>query len=95
MTAASATDVPASNPTPAPETTMLVDSAAADTAFKNLEPAFMFKSYLFPTSRGNFVPTPVTVAVLPAFPIQASQLVNFCLLQFEPWLNGHYSLELS
>jgi hypothetical protein len=74
---------------------MLADSANADTAFKNLEPAFMFKSYLFPTSRGNFVPTPVTVAVLPAFAIQASQLVNFCLLQFEPWLNSHYGFALS
>jgi hypothetical protein len=45
--------------------------------------------------RSELVPTPVTAAVLTAFHIQASQLVNFCLLQLKPCPNGHYGIVLS
>ncbi len=41
------------------------DSATAETAVKNLEPAFMSSSYLFPMSRGKLVPTPVMLRFTP------------------------------
>jgi hypothetical protein len=58
MTAASAAVADTSVVTPAPEATTLADSATADTAFKNLEPAFIFNSYLFQSSRYRAEPIP-------------------------------------
>ncbi|MET0171185.1 MAG: hypothetical protein ABW206_02170, partial [Agrobacterium vaccinii] len=69
------------------------DSATADTAFKNLEPAFIFNSYLFPLSLSGRNPTPAICVVLPAFPLQASPTVNFCLLRKQPWLNRHFGFK--
>jgi hypothetical protein len=79
---------------PVPDATIPVDSAIADTAFKNLEPAFINLTF-FPMPRSELVPTPVRVAVLTAFLIQARELVNFCLLQLKPCPNGHYEVALS
>ncbi|WP_245294744.1 hypothetical protein [Rhizobium rhizosphaerae] len=64
--AAMATEALASMATPAPVVTIPADSATAETAVKNLEPAFMSSSYLFPMSRGKLVPTPV---MLPFYPL--------------------------
>jgi hypothetical protein len=53
ITAASATAADARKATPAPEETTPADSAIADTAFKNLEPAFMCILNLLPLSRSR------------------------------------------
>ena len=50
MTAATAAVAETNVKAPAPEATTLADSATADTAFKNFEPAFISPITFFPSS---------------------------------------------
>jgi hypothetical protein len=95
MVAASAAVAEINIVAPAPDATIPADSATADTAFKNLEPAFIspITFFLVPITRRP--PIPVTCVVLPAFDIQAREQVNFCLLHFKACRFRHYSFETS
>jgi hypothetical protein len=67
--------------------------ARIDTAFRNLELPFILKSYLFRYTATGMRPQGATFAVLPAFSLQASELVKFYLLRFNAWPIGHLSIE--
>ncbi|WP_170854886.1 hypothetical protein [Xaviernesmea oryzae] len=75
--------------TPAPVVTIPADSATAETAVKNLEPAIMSSSYLFPMSRGKLVPTPVMLPFYRLLPLKQGQAFISVYFDKAPCPNGH------
>jgi hypothetical protein len=75
------------------EVKTLAEIASTDTAFRNLELPFILTSYLFRYTALGIAAGWATFAVLPAFSIQAREMVKFCLLHFNAWRIGHFDIE--